>query len=388
MSLTIHDLLQQKTFPDVRLVAGEKGINNVILWVNIMEILDTPKAVQPGELLLTTGYGLDQEELHRSLLPQLSKRGVSGIAIQLGYYIDEIPPYLLSQADALNFPVLVVPKSLTFSEFLHTMVRIIDSKPKSEWNRTTLDHAYAALSSALSKNPALTTQEHPEQCTHVLLLEPVNYTSAAESAWQKCLVEISSFLQANSKHAITHNLPQHRCIFLVTHPRLKDFLSMFYRLNIRLTLLSEEFGVNCFLGGGQLPACGSLSLSIDHALEGLVTLHLIKARRGVCLYDHIDFLKLFGKIHQKDGSIVLDNLHLQHLMDYDRINKSGYLQTLRVYLANNCNITQTAKQLFLHRHTLINRLEKIEEISGLYLDDYYSRLYISIAMFLHDYFIY
>jgi sugar diacid utilization regulator len=142
------------------------------------------------------------------------------------------------------------------------------------------------------------------------------------------------------------------------------------------------------LGGGQLPACGSLSLSIDHALEGLVTLHLIKARRGVCLYDHIDFLKLFGKIHQKDGSIVLDNLHLQHLMDYDRINKSGYLQTLRVYLANNCNITQTAKQLFLHRHTLINRLEKIEEISGLYLDDYYSRLYISIAMFLHDYFIY
>jgi DNA-binding PucR family transcriptional regulator len=49
---------------------------------------------------------------------------------------------------------------------------------------------------------------------------------------------------------------------------------------------------------------------------------------------------------------------------------------------------QTARQLFLHRHTLINRLEKIEEISDLHLDDYYSRLYMSIALLLHDYFVY
>ena len=71
-----------------------------------------------------------------------------------------------------------------------------------------------------------------------------------------------------------------------------------------------------------------------------------------------------------------------------RSNRSNYLQTLRVYLSNNCNMMQTARQLFLHRHTLINRLEKIEEISDLHLDDYYSRLYMSIALLLHDYFVY
>ena len=61
MSITIQDLLQQKIFPGVAVVAGSRGIRNEILWINIMEIPDTPKTVQPGELLLTTGYGLDNE---------------------------------------------------------------------------------------------------------------------------------------------------------------------------------------------------------------------------------------------------------------------------------------------------------------------------------------
>ena len=85
---------------------------------------------------------------------------------------------------------------------------------------------------------------------------------------------------------------------------------------------------------------------------------------------------------------MLDNQHLQILLNYDRVNRTNYVQNLRVYLSNNCNMTQTARQLFLHRHTLINRLEKIEEISDLRLDDYYSRLHMSISLLLHDYFVY
>ena len=60
MSFTIQDLLQQEIFPGVTLQAGQKGSRNEILWINIMEIPDTPDSVQPGELLLTTGYGLEQ----------------------------------------------------------------------------------------------------------------------------------------------------------------------------------------------------------------------------------------------------------------------------------------------------------------------------------------
>lgn len=388
MSITIQDLLQQKIFPGVAVVAGSRGIRNEILWINIMEIPDTPKTVQPGELLLTTGYGLDNESLYKDFIPELAKRGVCGIAIQAGYYIDAIPPYILDQADELDFPVLLVPKKLTFSEFLHTMIRMIDHKPKRDWTDAILEQAHALLVSSLPDVLNKAAPEEEQQSIQVLLLEPVNYTRAEAAVWQKCQMEIWSFIQANSSFFVGEKLSQNRCVFLISHPTLSSFLSMFYRLSIKFTLLSEDFGANYYLGAEELRRDASPLAAISHAVEALATLQLIKARRGVCFYGHIEFLKIFGQIHRKESSIVLDNQHLQILLNYDRVNRTNYVQTLRVYLSNNCNMTQTARQLFLHRHTLINRLEKIEEISDLRLDDYYSRLHMSISLLLHDYFVY
>lgn len=388
MSLTIQDLLQQKIFSGVTLAAGAKGIRSKILWVNIMEIPDSPNSVQPGELLLTTGYGLDQEELYQSFIPELARRGVSGIAIQAGYYINNIPAYILNQADALDFPVLLVPKELTFSEFLHTMIRMLDPKTKLDWSGEILEQVFSLLSADIAKASATAEAEGEESCVQILLMEPINYAQSEQATWQKCLAEITSFIQANSLYTSMHQLPEHRWFCLTSYPSLSSFLSTFYRLNIRFALLSEEYGVNYYLGAEHLRPDDNVLTAIRHAVEALTTLQMIKARRGVCFYGHIEFLKMFGQIHRRESSIVLDNRHFQQLLQYDRANRSNYLQTLRVYLSNNCNMMQTARQLFLHRHTLINRLEKIEEISDLHLDDYYSRLYMSIALLLHDYFVY
>ena len=390
MSLTIQDLLQQKIFSGVTLAAGANGIRSKILWVNIMEIPDSPSSVQPGELLLTTGYGLDQEELYQSFIPELARRGVSGIAIQAGYYINNIPAYILNQADALDFPVLLVPKELTFSEFLHTMIRMLDPKTKLDWSGEILEQVFSLLSADLTKASATAEAEAEgeESCVQILLMEPINYAQSEQATWQKCLAEITSFIQANSLYTSMHQLPEHRWFCLTSYPSLSSFLSTFYRLNIRFALLSEEYGVNYYLGAEHLRPDDNVLTAIRHAVEALTTLQMIKARRGVCFYGHIEFLKMFGQIHRRESSIVLDNRHFQQLLQYDRANRSNYLQTLRVYLSNNCNMMQTARQLFLHRHTLINRLEKIEEISDLHLDDYYSRLYMSIALLLHDYFVY
>jgi len=381
-------MIQQKIFPGMVPAAGANGLRNEITWVNIMEIPDTPKTVQPGELLLTTGYGLDQEEKYENFIPELSRRGVCGLAIQTGYYIDTIPAYILNQADALDFPVLLVPKSLTFSEFLRTMIRVLEPKIVNGWSPMVLEQVYSLLIADLPRNPVPVSDGSEGVSTWVLLMEPVNYVNSEETMWQKCQAEIVSFLQANNLHAVFHQLPQHRCMCLAESSSRSDFLSTFYRLNIRFALLSEKFGVNYYLGAEQLKQDNNIRAVIGRAVEALDTLQTIQARRGVCFYGHIEFLKMFGQIHRKESSIVLDNRHFQQLLQYDRANSSNYLQTLRVYLSNNCNITQTARQLFLHRHTLINRLEKIEEISDLYLDDYYSRLYMSIALLLHDYFVY
>ena len=57
------------------------------------------------------------------------------------------------------------------------------------------------------------------------------------------------------------------------------------------------------------------------------------------------------------------------LLKYDDQYKSKLLPTIREYITNNCSIKKTAEALFLHRNSVIYRLHKAEEISGLILND-------------------
>jgi carbohydrate diacid regulator len=41
------------------------------------------------------------------------------------------------------------------------------------------------------------------------------------------------------------------------------------------------------------------------------------------------------------------------------------LETLQAFFDNNMNITDTAKKIYVHRNTLLYRLEKIKQYTGL-----------------------
>ncbi len=69
---------------------------------------------------------------------------------------------------------------------------------------------------------------------------------------------------------------------------------------------------------------------------------------------------------------------------YDAQHQSDLLRTLRVYLAANGNITATAELLFLHRNSVLYRLQRIEELSGLELREASVRLTLLVAFALTD----
>ena len=122
MALTVSDILARNLLPGMRLVSGGLGIENVVTWVNIMEILDTPESIQPGELLITTGYGLADRNRYSGLIARLKERGVSAVAIQTGYYIDRIPAFILEESAHFGLPVLDLPRNYSFSDILHILI--------------------------------------------------------------------------------------------------------------------------------------------------------------------------------------------------------------------------------------------------------------------------
>ena len=60
---------------------------------------------------------------------------------------------------------------------------------------------------------------------------------------------------------------------------------------------------------------------------------------------------------------------LATLREYDAQNRTALYETLRTFLENDRNVTETADMLFVHRNTLLKRLKKISAIATLDLDD-------------------
>mgnify|MGYP000847676764 CR=1 FL=1 len=68
------------------------------------------------------------------------------------------------------------------------------------------------------------------------------------------------------------------------------------------------------------------------------------------------------------------------LSEYDRAHGSELLPTLKAYLRNNMNAVKTAKELFIHRSTMVYRLERIEELTGLDYRDPRKVLHLLISL--------
>lgn len=78
---------------------------------------------------------------------------------------------------------------------------------------------------------------------------------------------------------------------------------------------------------------------------------------------------VFNKMSEEFSPDELYSPIYYRLEEYDKANKTEYLETLRVYLKNNQNAVQTAKDLFIHRATIIYRLKRICEIGQTELTD-------------------
>lgn len=76
--------------------------------------------------------------------------------------------------------------------------------------------------------------------------------------------------------------------------------------------------------------------------------------------------------------------HLLELYQYDQENQTEYIKTLRIYLEKERNIAHTASALYVHRSTLLYRLNKIKKLIKVDLDKSQVRLHLLLSYELFD----
>lgn len=113
--LTVKEALNLPSFESANIIAGEEGLENVIRWVHVMEVTQISHLLNGHELILTTGLGWQEnKKLSLSLIEQMIANNVSGLCIELGTYIQEIPEVLIDIANEHNFPLIAFEKEVRF----------------------------------------------------------------------------------------------------------------------------------------------------------------------------------------------------------------------------------------------------------------------------------
>jgi purine catabolism regulator len=109
--LTVRELMREL---DVRVLAGEDGLDLPVRWVHISELLDPTPWLSGGELLLSTGLQLDTPARQTEFISRIADAQLSGLGFGTGFTHSAVPPALVKAAQQREFPVFEVPYEVPF----------------------------------------------------------------------------------------------------------------------------------------------------------------------------------------------------------------------------------------------------------------------------------
>jgi len=151
--------------------------------------------------------------------------------------------------------------------------------------------------------------------------------------------------------------------------------------HIRRLVEENIEGITISAGVGRL--AGNIAAIRESYREAKLALEVFKkaGRRDFQVsFDEVGIYRLFFQSVDNQELVSFARQLVGPLMEYDRKKAGLLITTLKSYLSNGCNLSNTAKATFLHINTVIYRLKKIEEILGISLDDTEIRLNLQVAL--------
>jgi len=124
----------------------------------------------------------------------------------------------------------------------------------------------------------------------------------------------------------------------------------------------------------------SVARSFEEAQEALGVARALSKEEGVVSFSELGVLHW---LYHLPAEVAEDNVYLQHvraLAGLDTERDTELLKTLEAYLDFGGSLVEAAEALYVHRNTLLHRIERIQELSGLDLRNPTQRLNLHVAL--------
>ena len=125
-----------------------------------------------------------------------------------------------------------------------------------------------------------------------------------------------------------------------------------------------------------------LSKSYKEAQVALEVGKVFDTEKDVITYDNLGIGRLIYQLPQSLCEMFLQEVFKKGpLESLDR----DTLITIQAFFENNLNVSETSRKLFVHRNTLVYRLEKIRKLTGLDLREFEHAITFKVALMVKKY---
>ena len=147
--------------------------------------------------------------------------------------------------------------------------------------------------------------------------------------------------------------------------------------------LNTELYTHAVIGiGTTVVSIKDLARSFKEAQVALEVGKVFDTEKTIVSYDSLGIARL---IYQLPTTLCEMFLHEVFKMgSIDSLDQET-LFTIQRFFENNLNVSETSRKLFVHRNTLVYRLEKIKKITGLDLREFDDAIVFKVALMVKKY---
>lgn len=147
--------------------------------------------------------------------------------------------------------------------------------------------------------------------------------------------------------------------------------------------LSSEFYTHCSVGIGTIVNnIKDLARSFKEAQTALEVGKVFDTEKPIVSYNNLGIARLIYQL-----PTTLCEMFLKEVFKKGSIDSLDHetLFTIQRFFENNLNVSETSRKLFVHRNTLVYRLEKIKKITGLDLREFEDAIVFKVALMVKKY---
>ena len=356
-----------------KLLGGKTGLKRLVSWCYVVVYEEIEQCLRGGEFIFIPQY-LREDDDSDTLFKYLKiadEMNASGVAIMVGSpQIPVLPEGLIELADELSMPLFEISWDEWLVDWTYEIGNMLFTYKNLDIEQKTimLDILYNQIFDVQEFNERLRLVQHDFSIPHVVVVMEVRYPDSARNNLKYYMNAISEFISSELQEAI-FLIQGFRAVFFA--PVSKEEGSIEKKCREIIEKLRKSYSDYHFVIGigSRINEIKKYNESYKQAQKMMEILLNKSMYDAVADYANLGLHYLILSQNSKKEIQYYCREKIGKLLEHDGVKNGELLTTFEIYYGNKFNLTQTARDLYIHRNTLLHRLECIEELLSRDLSD-------------------